>query len=309
MATSGNLDRDFPKKSTIPRKLKDRASIQFLIIACEDQKTEPNYFKQFKELFPDKTVHIELVDKGGTDSLGVVEAAIEAVERFKSDRIIEINKNDFVWVVFDRDDAHLDIGKGKRFNEALAKAKKNEVRVEVEVAYSNEVFELWFLLHLEDVAPDISIPRNDKGAYTLAKHNNISLDTLIQKGFYDSDIGSNQSIYERLEKAIRRHTQYSNYIYVHKKEDVSKEQSIDKSTRKAIKKYLDNQEDIIKIIQDIGDELKAIERAAILLEYHRNKPEIDANPSTKVHLLVRLIRRLLNQYQLGTKKVESVENS
>ena len=44
---------------------------------------------------------------------------------------------DQVWCVFDRDDF------GGTFNEAIEKAKKKGFRV----AYSNEAFELWYLLH------------------------------------------------------------------------------------------------------------------------------------------------------------------
>lgn len=45
---------------------------------------------------------------------------------------------DQVWCVFDRDDFP-----GQDFNDAIAKAARYRIRV----AYSNEAFELWYLLH------------------------------------------------------------------------------------------------------------------------------------------------------------------
>ncbi|HMZ32282.1 MAG TPA: RloB family protein, partial [Methanoregulaceae archaeon] len=50
---------------------------------------------------------------------------------------------DIVWVVFDKDSSDENETKIKRFEDAFTIAEKENFKV----AYSNEVFELWLLLH------------------------------------------------------------------------------------------------------------------------------------------------------------------
>lgn len=68
---------------------------------------------------------------------------------------------------------------------------------------------------------------------------------------------------------------YQNYIYNHQ-------------TDKA---------QIIKIIAQIGNEEQAIKKAEKLLPAQQNKNPIDANPSTKVHLLVIELPEWLEWYK------------
>jgi hypothetical protein len=65
----------------------------------------------------------------GDNTVGVVEKALELSAEAEYDQ---------VWVVFDRDSFPT-----RRFNEALSLAQDNDIQV----AYSNEAFELWYLLH------------------------------------------------------------------------------------------------------------------------------------------------------------------
>ena len=62
------------------------------------------------------------------------------------------NKNhyDRVWAVFDKDEFP-----AKDFNEAIAMGQKNGI----EVAWSNEAFELWYLYHFQNVTT--GVPRKD----------------------------------------------------------------------------------------------------------------------------------------------------
>ena len=59
------------------------------------------------------------------------------------------NKNhyDRVWAVFDKDEFP-----AKDFNEAIAMGQKNGI----EVAWSNEAFELWYLYHFQNVTTGVS---------------------------------------------------------------------------------------------------------------------------------------------------------
>ena len=101
-----------------------------ILIVCEGTKTEPNYFKSFPKNVGQFVFDIQA--KGtGMNTLNVVEKAIE----LRDDSIL---KYDRVWAVFDKDDF-------KNFNTAINKAEKNNISC----AWSNEAFELWYLLHFQ----------------------------------------------------------------------------------------------------------------------------------------------------------------
>ncbi len=108
------------------RVIRDR-----ILIVCEGEKTEPNYFRKFP-------VDIDLVEidvQGiGANTLSLVE---EAVVR-RDDALRKGRPYNQVWCVFDRD-----VFPAGSFNEACRLARANQIRV----AYSNQCFELWYFLH------------------------------------------------------------------------------------------------------------------------------------------------------------------
>jgi hypothetical protein len=110
---------------------------RFLIV-CEGERTEPNYFRSFRVT----TVDVDVVGTGANTEYVVREA-------------IKLKRTatpgyDQVWVVFDKDSFP-----AKHFNNAITLANQNNIKV----AYSNEAFELWFLLHFYYF--DSAITRND----------------------------------------------------------------------------------------------------------------------------------------------------
>lgn len=101
---------------------------QTFLIVCEGEKTEPNYFKSFRV----SSAAIEIVGSGfNTVSL------VEETKRIVKKRKKYDQEYDQVWCVFDRDDY------SSTFNAAIEKARSYGFKV----AYSNEAFELWYLLH------------------------------------------------------------------------------------------------------------------------------------------------------------------
>jgi len=110
---------------------------QSFLIVCEGKKTEPNYFKKFP-IPPDSIVD---VTGTGANTDGLVKEAI----RLKAGQ-----KYDQVWAVFDRD-----CFTPEHFNSAIKLASTNGIRV----AYSNEAFELWYILHFFYL--DTAITRDD----------------------------------------------------------------------------------------------------------------------------------------------------
>lgn len=132
-----------------PRNFKDRKvnirkpRKRFLIV-CEGEKTEPNYFKSFQKIGRDKkktTIAIEIetaCSKGGGVGITVVE---NALQKKKKDETYE---EDEVWCVFDRDTKPENKNQ-QNFNEAIQLAHDNKINL----AISNDAFELWYLLHYE----------------------------------------------------------------------------------------------------------------------------------------------------------------
>lgn len=113
------------------RKVKTR---RWFLIVCEGEKTEPNYFRSF----PVDTNVIKLDIKGeGKNTKNLVEKAIELKNDSESD------ETDRFWCVFDRDKNPKNPNDSQNFNSAITLARNNGI----DVAYSNDAFELWYLLH------------------------------------------------------------------------------------------------------------------------------------------------------------------
>lgn len=103
-----------------------REEARRFLIVCEGQKTEPNYFIQFRA--PRVVVQ---VDGAGDNTKRLVERA---------EALAAQDDYDEVWIVMDRDSFP-----AEHFNAALEMAKARRFFV----AYSNEAFELWYLLHFD----------------------------------------------------------------------------------------------------------------------------------------------------------------
>lgn len=116
------LERKEPIK---PQKAK-------FLIFCEGENTEPSYFNQFKL----SNAEIEPIGEG-YNTISLVNRAIKIVEQKK----FHGKKYDQIWCVFDKDDFS-----DSDFNEAIRKAEANNMKV----AFSNQAFEYWIILHFQD---------------------------------------------------------------------------------------------------------------------------------------------------------------
>src|SRR4028118_1106536 len=121
-----------------PRKVDTREVRQRFLIVCEGEKTEPNYFRNFR--VPKNVAEIDVQGLGENPSK-LVQSAKELKEQEDYDQ---------VWCVFDRDSWTVE-----DFNNAIKNAKDQGFKV----AYSNEAFELWYVLHFEFL--NTGIPRKD----------------------------------------------------------------------------------------------------------------------------------------------------
>jgi hypothetical protein len=125
-------------RSYSTRKLDVREVKQRFLIVCEGKKTEPYYFKSFR--VPKAVVAIE---GAAGDPTRLVNSAYKLANEDEYDQ---------VWCVFDRDEG---AWTAQNFNNALQNAKTYGFHV----AYSNECFELWYILHFEFL--NTGLPRSD----------------------------------------------------------------------------------------------------------------------------------------------------
>lgn len=156
------------------RRVDERLTRRKFLIVCEGAKTEPNYFKRF----PVNKEVITLDVRGlGDHTLSLVERTCELMQEDVYEQ---------VWCVLDRDSFP-----AGRFNEALALAQRSGIQV----AYSNEAFELWYLLHFHyhDVAT----------ARELYKE---SLSTSLGKPYHKNDPCMYRLLENRQPDAIRHAT-------------------------------------------------------------------------------------------------------
>ncbi len=117
------------------RAVRISAARERILIVCEGTKTEPNYFRAFKALLPNHVVELDIQGEG-FNTLSLVEQA----QKLRMDRASGDYPFDQVWVVFDRDSFEPD-----NFDNAIHKATTDKI----ECAWSNEAFELWYILHFE----------------------------------------------------------------------------------------------------------------------------------------------------------------
>ena len=98
-----------------------------ILIVCEGKNTEPSYFKQFRLA----TATIKPIGEG-YNTISLVNRTISLAEEDDYEQ---------VWCVFDKDDFD-----DNDFNNAILTATTNGFGV----AYSNQAFEYWIILHFDD---------------------------------------------------------------------------------------------------------------------------------------------------------------
>lgn len=140
------LPKGFDREQS--RRQGNRPKRRSILIVCEGEKTEPNYFEAFRrKLLGGEGDRVVVVGAGG-NTLDLVERAKRIVEaRLRGDEPPFYH----VWIVFDKDDFPDD-----RFDLAVQSIEQEDARFKANerphwhAAWSNEAFELWYLLHFQE---------------------------------------------------------------------------------------------------------------------------------------------------------------
>lgn len=112
-------------------------SIKKVLIVCEGEKTERYYFEAFKANTNKDLIRVEVCGAGKNKS-SLVEHAIDLKRKVTKDESYSS-----IWCVFDRDADPSNPNDKNNFNGAISLARANQITV----AYSNDAFEIWYILH------------------------------------------------------------------------------------------------------------------------------------------------------------------
>jgi hypothetical protein len=121
------------------RKKDIRNKRKYYLIVCEGEKTEPNYFQGLKDDLPKGVLTYYQIDIEGTgrSTQSLVDEALRLQQLYEQENNRPIDR---LWVVFDRDSFS-----ANDFNNAVLRCQNS--KPEIGCAWSNEAFELWYLLH------------------------------------------------------------------------------------------------------------------------------------------------------------------
>lgn len=124
------------------RQMETREIVKNILLLCEGEKTEPYYFKKFISRDNKKCCLIAKPTEF-TDIKNIVLEAIKQKDNYSE-----------VWCVCDKDN-----NPPADFNAAIEMAARKGVFC----VYSNECFELWYLLHFQMLSA--ALPRHGAGSY------------------------------------------------------------------------------------------------------------------------------------------------
>lgn len=229
-------------------------SLPTFIIFCEDEVSEPIYFKYFET----SVIKVNTVDGQKSKIHNVIKAITHCID----EKLMEQNNGEpvlkstdtQVWCVFDRDTEE-DAGKVKlgdtEFNVAIETAAKRGIKV----AWSNDSFELWILLHFEDVTPE------------------------------KTENKSRITYYERLTILFKSLTTGN--------PDLTKALASAGFNYKRDLKHRTNFRNIVRA-EIVTKTNQAIARAKVLEQHHQNSPKLhsEKKPCTTVHHLVEELLKL-----------------
>jgi len=149
-----------------------------LYIYTNGEKTEYEYFWLFKNWLENKGEY-QLIIKPAIK--GNFENLVNQVSGSKKPKKFSAKDGDEIWLVFDIDNEIVD--NTNKFNLAVQTAKSKKFNL----AWSNECFELWFLLHFQDINSETSRNDYDDKLKRLCKkegfeyHKNQNIDKLFER--------------------------------------------------------------------------------------------------------------------------------
>lgn len=146
----------------LKRKGARRAAYKKILIVCEGEKTEPNYFEGAREYYELNTVNVEVRGDCGSDPMSIVSFA---KQRYREEKDAG-DSFDQIYCVFDKD-GHATYA---RAIDALTSATPKDTYFTINSVPS---FEYWLLLHfVYSTRPYTALPGNSSGNQVLTELKN-----------------------------------------------------------------------------------------------------------------------------------------
>jgi hypothetical protein len=128
-------------------------SLPTFIIFCEDEVSEPIYFKFFETQY----IKVNVIGKQKSK----IENVVKAITHCLNEDLMSCENGEYklkkdetyIWCVFDRDKESENgelVEDDIKFNASIETAK----RAGIKVAWSNDAFELWILIHFIEIGPE-----------------------------------------------------------------------------------------------------------------------------------------------------------
>lgn len=176
-------------------RLEGNRSARLVVIAAEGRYTESIYFEALRDKLRAANVHVEILQRDDNNSSP--ESVLSQLQEFKQEYTIE--DDDQLWVVVDRDKWTI-----RMISEVARYCHQDN---NMNFCLSNPCFELWLLLHIEDVcgysnAQMEQLQANRKSSQkgnTWLKQRMRDLMGSYQESNYDAE-----SLLEHVEDAIER---------------------------------------------------------------------------------------------------------
>lgn len=127
------------KKKRLQGHLKPK---EYHFIFCEGDKTEPNYFKSFKDLIDKNPIYRGSIQITIRPSVGETTYIVKTAEKYIVRNNIKIGH---VWCVYDKDEFP-----ARKFNEVVERIdnlNQKKTGICYHSVWSNECIEFWFILH------------------------------------------------------------------------------------------------------------------------------------------------------------------
>ena len=148
MAKAGKISNDLLAEFSTTNTKRPFGNIpprRYYLIACEGEETETNYFEAIKKILPREMIHRVTIKGTARNTRSLVEYTPKLVDARRKSDYPPFYK---IWVVFDRDSFN-----PSDFDNAISMIEsKSTSREQWQAAWSNEAFELWYILHFRSQA-------------------------------------------------------------------------------------------------------------------------------------------------------------
>lgn len=137
-------DRDKPWARVKDRTSAKRPERRYILVVSEDEKSSVYYFDEFSKMLKANAATIGVRPQGGgRNTLDLVKYTQKNLSRWLAQvqEDVDIEAFDEVWILFDKDDFP-----NYKFDNAVKAAES----LGFCAGWSNECFELWYLLHAQD---------------------------------------------------------------------------------------------------------------------------------------------------------------